>query len=126
MSGGWRDGSLTYFFKRVSVLSQCLLTENAVLCQKVNCKEKKERAETTLSCRREICSLTEPASVRIRTMFPSSGHTGVMDGGQYKARASQGDHLALMGGGNGRGDNSTWLNRCWRLGSKDLEINYGK
>lgn len=35
----------TYFFKRCSVLSQRLLTENAVFCQKVNCKEKEEKVE---------------------------------------------------------------------------------
>lgn len=64
--------------------------------------------------------------MRIGTIFPSSGHMEVMDSGQYKARGSQGVHVALIGGGNGQGDNSTWLNRCWRLSSKDLEIYYGK
>lgn len=49
-----------------------------------------------------------------------------MDRGQYKARGSQGVHLALIGGASGRGDNSTRLNRCGRLSSKDLEVNYGK
>lgn len=60
--------------------------------------------------------------MRIGTIFPSSGHIGVTDSGQYKARGSRGVHSSLIGGANGRGDNSTWLNRWWRLSSKDLEI----
>lgn len=33
----------TYCFKSSFVLSQLLLTENAILCQKVDCKEKKTK-----------------------------------------------------------------------------------
>lgn len=43
---------------------------------------------------------TEPARDDISLL---SGHTGVMEGGQYEARGSQGVHLALIGGGNGGG-----------------------
>lgn len=36
---------------------------------------------------------------RIRAIFLPSGQAGVMDGGQYRARGSQGVQSALIGGG---------------------------
>lgn len=97
--------------------------------KKSTAKRRKKNEKAALRCRRESSRLSAHArplaelaeSERTRTMFPSSGHTGVMDSGQPRARGSRGVHVVLIGGAGARGDNGTRMNRCWRRSRKTLK-----